>query len=71
MFSSEGQHFPIAGRSEAVGAFNAHYGRELTALFSTHVSDRNAPFHTAPITGAGEAAQFIVGIPMISDTGSD
>jgi len=54
-----------------VGAFNAHYGRELTALFSTHVSDRNAPFHTAPITGAGEAAQFIVGIPMISDTGSD
>ncbi len=25
--SSDGQHFPTAGRGEAVGAFNAHYGR--------------------------------------------
>ena len=25
--SSDGQHFPTAGRGEAVGAINAHYGR--------------------------------------------
>ena len=60
--SSDGQHFPTAGRGEAVGAFNAHYGREATALFYTHVSDRHAPFYTAPITGAGEAAHVIDGL---------
>ncbi len=60
--SSDGQHFPTAGHGEAVGAFNAHYGREATALFYTHVSDRHAPFYTAPITGAGEAAHVIDGL---------
>ena len=60
--SSDGQHFPTAGRGEAVGAFNAHYGREATALFYTHVSDRHAPFYTAPITGAGEPAHVIDGL---------
>ena len=60
--SSDGQHFPTAGRGEAVGTFNAHYGREATALFYTHVSDRHAPFHTTPITGAGEAAHVIDGL---------
>ena len=60
--SSDGQHFPTAGRGEAVGAFNAHYGHEATALFYTHVSDRHAPFYTASITGAGEAAHVIDGL---------
>jgi TnpA family transposase len=60
--SSDGQHFPTAGRGEAVGAFNAHYGQEATVLFYTHVSDRHALFHTAPITGAGEAAHVIDGL---------
>src|ERR1700760_2641326 len=35
---------------------------EATALFYTHVSDRHAPFYTAPITGAGEAAHVIDGL---------
>jgi hypothetical protein len=58
--SSDG--FPTAGRGEAVGAFNAHYGNEATALFYTHVSGRHAPFYTASITGAGEAAHVIDGL---------
>lgn len=60
--SSDGQAFPTAGRGEAVGAFNAHYGNEATALFYTHVSNRHAPFYTASITGAGEAAHVIDGL---------
>jgi TnpA family transposase len=60
--SSDGQAFPTAGRGEAVGAFNAHYGNEATALFYTHVSNRHAPFYTASITSAGEAAHVIDGL---------
>ena len=45
-----------------MGAFNAHYGREATALFYTHVSDRHAPFYTASINGAGKAAHVIDGL---------
>ena len=30
--SSDGQHFPTGGPGEAVGAVNAHYGREASAL---------------------------------------
>ena len=29
--SSDGQHFPTGGQGEAVGAVNAHYGREASA----------------------------------------
>ena len=60
--SSDGQHFPTAGRGEAVGAFNAHYGHQMTALFYTHVSGRHAPYYTEPITAAGEAAHVIDGL---------
>ncbi len=60
--SSDGQGFPTAGRGEAVGAINAHYGREVSALFYTHVSARHAPYHTVAIPPSGEAAQVIDGL---------
>ena len=44
--SSDGQHFPTGGPGKAVGAVNAHYGREVSALFYTHLSARQAPYHT-------------------------
>jgi TnpA family transposase len=60
--SSDGQGFPTAGRGEAVGAINAHYGREASALFYTHVSARHAPYHTVAIPPSGEAAHVIDGL---------
>ena len=60
--SSDGQHFPTGGPGEAVGAVNAHYGREASALFYTHVSARHAPYHTVAIPPSGEAAHVIDGL---------
>jgi TnpA family transposase len=60
--SSDGQGFSTAGRGEAVGAINAHYGREVSALFYTHVSARHAPYHTVAIPPSGEAAHVIDGL---------
>ena len=60
--SSDGQGFPTAGRGEAVGAINAHYGRETSALFYTHHSARHAPYHIAAIPPSGEAAHVIDGV---------
>jgi TnpA family transposase len=60
--SSDGQHFPTGGLGEAVGAFNARYGRNATTLLYTHVSARHAPFHTAAIPPSGEAAHVIDGL---------
>ena len=60
--SSDGQHFPTGGPGEAVGAVNARYGREASALFYTHLSARHAPFHTVAIPPAGEAAHVIDGL---------
>jgi TnpA family transposase len=60
--SSDGQGFPTAGRGEAVGAINAHCGREVSALFYTHVSARHAPYHTVAIPPSGEAAHVIDGL---------
>ena len=60
--SSDGQGFPTAGRGEAVGAINAHYGREVSALFYTHISARHAPYHTVAIPPSGEAAHVIDGL---------
>ena len=54
--------FPTAGRGEAVGAINAHYGHEVSALFYTHVSARHAPYHTVAIPPSGEAAHVIDGL---------
>ena len=45
---------PTAGRGEAVGAINAHYGREALALFYTHVSARHAPYRTVAIPPSGD-----------------
>jgi TnpA family transposase len=60
--SSDGQHFPTGGPGEAVGAVNAHYGREVSALFYTHLSARQAPYHTIAIPPSGEAAYVIDGL---------
>jgi TnpA family transposase len=60
--SSDGQGFPTAGRGEAVGAINAHYGRDASTLFYTHVSGRHAPYHTIAIPPSGEAAYVIDGL---------
>src|SRR5271165_3457558 len=60
--SSDGQGFPTAGRGEAVGAINAHYGREVSALFYTHISGRHAPYHAVAIPPSGEAAHVIDGL---------
>jgi TnpA family transposase len=60
--SSDGQGFPTAGRGEAVGAINAHYGRETSALFYTHHSARHAPYHIVAIQPSGEAAHVIDGL---------
>jgi TnpA family transposase len=60
--SSDGQHFPTAGPGEAVGAVNAHYERTASALFYTHLSARQAPYHTVTIPPSGEAAYVIDGL---------
>ena len=60
--SSDGQHFLTSGPGEAVGAVNARYGRDAAALFYTHLSARQAPYHTAVIPPAGEAAYVIDGL---------
>jgi TnpA family transposase len=60
--SSDGQHFPTAGPGEAVGAINAHYERTASALFYTHLSARQAPYHTVAIPPSGEAAYVIDGL---------
>jgi TnpA family transposase len=60
--SSDGQHFPTAGRGEAVGAINARYGHDATVLFYTHHSARHAPYHIAAIPPSGEAAHVIDGL---------
>jgi TnpA family transposase len=60
--SSDGQHFPTAGQGKAVGAVNAHYERTASALFYTHLSARQAPYHTVAIPPSGEAAYVIDGL---------
>jgi TnpA family transposase len=45
-----------------VGAVNARYGRQASALFYTHLTARQAPFHTVAIPPAGEAAHVIDGL---------
>ena len=60
--SSDRQHFPTAGPGEAVGAVNAHYERTASALFYTHLSARQAPYHTIAIPPSGEAAYVIDGL---------
>ena len=61
--SSDGQHFPVGGPGESVGAVNARHGFRPAVSFYAHVSDRYAVFHTKllPAT-AGEAAHVIDGL---------
>ena len=60
--SSDGQHFLTAGQAEALGAHNARYGHERSALVYTHTSARHAPYHAVAIPPAGEAAYVIDGL---------
>jgi TnpA family transposase len=60
--SSDGQHFPTAGPGKAVGAVNAYYDRTASALFYTHLSARQAPYHSVAIPPSGEAAHVIDGL---------
>ena len=60
--SSDGQHFPTGGPGEAVGAVNARYGRDASALFYTHLTARQTPFHTVAIPPTGEAVHVIDGL---------
>ena len=43
--SSDGQHFPVGGPGESVGAVNARHGFRPAVSFYAHVSDRYAVFH--------------------------
>ncbi|KQN01798.1 hypothetical protein ASE78_17355 [Sphingomonas sp. Leaf25] len=48
------------GRAQATGAISPHKGSEPAVSFYTHVSDRDAPFHSRVISaGAGEAAHAL------------
>ena len=60
--SLDGQHFLTAGPGEALGAHNARYGHERSALIYTHTSARHAPFHAVAIPPVGEAAYVIDGL---------
>ena len=54
--------FPDRRTRRGRGRHNAHYGREASALFYTHVSARHAPYHTVAIPPSGEAAHVIDGL---------
>jgi TnpA family transposase len=61
--SSDGQHFPVGGPGEAVGAVNARYGREPVVSLYTHISSRYAPFHAKLLpAAAGEAPHVVDGL---------
>ena len=61
--SSDGQHFPLGGSAEVVGAVNPHKGSGPAISFYTWVSGRYAPFHTKVISvSEGEAAHVIDGL---------
>jgi len=61
--SSDGQHFPLGGPAEVVGAVNPHKGAGPAVSFYTHISDRYAPFHVRTISVAeSEAAHVVDGL---------
>ena len=61
--SSDGQHFPLGGQAEVLGAVNPHKGSGPAVSFYTWVSGRYAPFHTKVISvSEGEAAHVIDGL---------
>lgn len=61
--SSDGQHFPLGGPAEVIGAVNPHKGAGPAISFYTHISDRYAPFHVRTISVAeSEAAHVVDGL---------
>ena len=61
--SSDGQHFPLGGQAEVLGAVNPHKGSGPAVSFYTWISGRYAPFHTKVISvSEGEAAHVIDGL---------
>ena len=52
----------LAGQGEALGAHNARYGHERSALIYTHLSARHAPYNAVAIPPAGEAAYVVDGL---------
>jgi TnpA family transposase len=61
--SSDGQHFPLGGSAEVIGAVNPHKGAGPAISFYTHISDRYAPFHVRTISVAeSEAAHVVDGL---------
>jgi len=61
--SSDGQHFPLGGSAEVIGAVNPHKGAGPAISFYTHLSDRYAPFHVRTISVAeSEAAHVVDGL---------
>jgi TnpA family transposase len=61
--SSDGQHFPSAGRARGVSTVNLRYGGEPGVKFYTHVSDQFAPFATRAIAAtAAEAPHVLDGL---------
>ncbi len=61
--SSDGQHFPLGGPAEGIGAVNLHKGAGPAISFYTHISDRYAPFHVRTISVAeSEAAHVVDGL---------
>jgi len=61
--SSDGQHFPLGGQAEVLGAVNPHKGSGPAVSFYTWVSGRYAPFYTKVISvSEGEAAHVIDGL---------
>ena len=61
--SSDGQHFPSAGRARGVSTVNLRYGGEPGVKFYTHVSDQFSPFATRAIAAtAAEAPHVLDGL---------
>ena len=62
--SSDAQRFPVGGQREALAQVNAKYGRDLSLMFYTHVSDQYTPFHVKAISATAHQAPYVLdGLP--------
>jgi hypothetical protein len=66
--SSDGQGYPTLGRGEAVGAFNAHYGQEVSALFYTMCRDATHPSIRRPFRRRGRRRTSSTGCSIMRPT---
>src|SRR5215469_16411286 len=62
--SSDGQFFRAGGFGRAAGRINAHYGDDPGSKFSTHLSDRFAPFYTKVIAATASEALHVPRRPL-------